>query len=449
MATQIYNPNDPNSQQIGGDTGFTESPAQVAERLRLSGQSTGSIAPKPIEAPPMQSLTTTGQNYLNARTQAGQAVDELSIKKLYRDRGFTDSYGDWRGTDAQYKAMWMQDIQEGINKTKTAIDTETARIAAEKQQQSQAGDTGTGGTTPGITNQPTEEFKNMTGQDYQNMTQNILDKIGTTDLTKLIQDFSTGDLATPETVLNEADKQAQIDKLKADTAAGLSTLQQSLAKRGMTFSGIRTDAEEAFAADALAKESGINRDFAGKIISAARQEQTRRESALTAAEDNYNKALEAQGYVYNPITNTIEKTLQRQNSEFNAAKDLYDINNPKPETAPTSYKEWQLAGGKDGTGLDYNGWLNKQNAKAPLYTEKDLYSAIDKGKTDLQQGEDWGNVWNRIKQQFPDVSNDIIDNALGVSWKEPNAYQNFVAKKKAGNQKIEFKAADGSIITIQ
>jgi hypothetical protein len=57
-----------------------------------------------------------------------------------------------------------------------------------------------------------------------------------------------------------------------------------------------------------------------------------------------------------------------------------------------------------------------------------FWSAITSGKNELQQGEPWGNVWNRIKQQFPNASDTEIDNALGVSWRLPGAYQSFKDK---------------------
>ena len=401
---------------------------------------TGITAPKPVEAPPMNSLTTTGKNYLSARTQANQPSDELTVKKLYRDRGFGDTYGEWRGTDAQYKAMWMQDIQEGINQVNQRIATEgitdnQGKVLQAPTQPVPPGNTPSG-TADGDTmsSSPTEEFVQSSQDDFKLMTDEILKGVGTTDLSKLIQEFSGGDLTTPEFELSKEEKDVQLEDLKNAAAQGLQNIQKSLAQRGMTFSGIRTESEANFAAEVLSKESGINRQFAARIIGAARQEQGRRETALKAAETNYNKALEAQGYIYNPITNTIEKTLQRSKMEFDAALDVSDRANPKPESAPTSYKEWELAGGKEGTGKSYAQWLAQSSAKAPLYTEKDFYGAVNKGVTDLQQGEDWGNVWNRVKQQFPNVSNDIIDNALGISWREPEAYQKWAEKKKGGTE---------------
>ena len=65
--------------------------------------------------------------------------------------------------------------------------------------------------------------------------------------------------------------------------------------------------------------------------------------------------------------------------------------------------------------------------------DKDFWTVIDKGKNELQQGESWGNVWNRVKAQFPNKSNAEIDNALGTSWREPGAYEKFKGDDTGGD----------------
>lgn len=398
--------------------------------------------PKVVEPSPMVSNTSAGQTFLNARSSAGLPVDALTVQSDYRSSGLVDKYGEWRGTNEQYNALHQYDI----DKTKADLDAYQQVLEASQKAGYQVG-TGEdirvdqqGNILPSASVAPTKEFVNPNVEDYAAITQDVIDSIGTTDLASLISDFSSGALTTPEMELTKEDKQAQLDSLKAAAAQSLQTMQKNLANQGMTFSGIRTTQEANQAAEVLSREAGINRSFAGKIIAAARQEQSRRENALSVAEDNYNKALQAQGYVYNPITGTIEKTLAREQFE--------QKQNATPNY-PTSYDEWQLAGGLEGTGKTYNQWLDKKTTEEkPLYTEKDFYSAIDRGKTDLQQGESWGNVWNRIKQQFPNMSNDIIDNALGVSWREPNAYQNWVAMKKASGGQTCVTNAAGVTVCI-
>jgi hypothetical protein len=61
-----------------------------------------------------------------------------------------------------------------------------------------------------------------------------------------------------------------------------------------------------------------------------------------------------------------------------------------------------------------------------------FWSEVDAGKNELQQGEPWSNVWNRIKLQYPDVPDETIDQALGTSWREPGAYQTWAASKAVG-----------------
>ena len=103
------------------------------------------------------------------------------------------------------------------------------------------------------------QYTAPTAKDLQGI---IEESIGTSDLSEIIGDVSSGNITTPELELSKEDKDAQLAKLKTDTASALQTLQQNLASRGMTFSGVRTVAEEKLAADSLAEEAGISRDFA-------------------------------------------------------------------------------------------------------------------------------------------------------------------------------------------
>jgi hypothetical protein len=66
--------------------------------------------------------------------------------------------------------------------------------------------------------------------------------------------------------------------------------------------------------------------------------------------------------------------------------------------------------------------------------EKQFWSEIDSGRLQLQKGETWGNVWNRIHAQFPQVSADMIDNGLGTSWRQPGAYQEWNQKTGGVNK---------------
>lgn len=76
-----------------------------------------------------------------------------------------------------------------------------------------------------------------------------------------------------------------------------------------------------------------------------------------------------------------------------------------------------------------------------------FWSRIDATRNELQQGETWGSVWNRIKTQFPSVSNEKIDNALGGGikdgvpwgWARSGASQEFQSAN-SGNAKWQAEA---------
>jgi len=85
-----------------------------------------------------------------------------------------------------------------------------------------------------------------------------------------------------------------------------------------------------------------------------------------------------------------------------------------------------------------NDWLeSKINPKESGGTEDTkFWAAIDKGKNELEQGETWGNVWNRIKMQFPSTPDSKIDEALGKSWREGGAYQAFKSQNPSNQNTI-------------
>lgn len=54
-------------------------------------------------------------------------------------------------------------------------------------------------------------------------------------------------------------------------------------------------------------------------------------------------------------------------------------------------------------------------------------SLISNAQSKLQSGVTWGDAWSSVKTRFPDVPNEVIDASLGISWREPGAYQNYKA----------------------
>jgi len=66
---------------------------------------------------------------------------------------------------------------------------------------------------------------------------------------------------------------------------------------------------------------------------------------------------------------------------------------------------------------------------------KGFDSAVKAGITNLQKGEKWGTVFDRIKNQFPDMDDNTIDKALGPEWRTEGAFEEWKAKQyKQGTQ---------------
>lgn len=81
---------------------------------------------------------------------------------------------------------------------------------------------------------------------------------------------------------------------------------------------------------------------------------------------------------------------------------------------------------------------NKQNTTKEKTQEKDFDTAIGTGIAQLQRGEDWGTVWNRIYTKFKGIGSDedlilAIDSGLGTSWREGGAYETYKTKQTGGS----------------
>ena len=136
-----------------------------------------------------------------------------------------------------------------------------------------------------------------------------------TDLSGLIKQFSSGELKDVDLEISSEAKRLAMAGEEDRAQKALSQLQQGLARQGMTFSGLRTKAEQDLAAQSLANKSGISLNFAKSIIGAAQQEQSRRETANQQAQAASANALKAMGYVTDPITGSLTKTLERERFE--------------------------------------------------------------------------------------------------------------------------------------
>lgn len=71
-----------------------------------------------------------------------------------------------------------------------------------------------------------------------------------------------------------------------------------------------------------------------------------------------------------------------------------------------------------------------KQTKADEAKQASFEKAIADGIKQLQGGAQWGEVWNRIKKLFPEAPPELIDTLLGPSWRQPGAYQSYLATKK-------------------
>lgn len=105
-----------------------------------------------------------------------------------------------------------------------------------------------------------------------------------------------------------------------------------------------------------------------------------------------------------------EKDFERKMNNLDMALKQKEL--AKPYYAPTS----DVAGGLTTTQL--------------LSREKDFWNEVDAGIKILDEkgGQKWGEVWDRVKSQFPEYANEYIDQALGGSFTEGQAVGRALSK---------------------
>jgi len=74
--------------------------------------------------------------------------------------------------------------------------------------------------------------------------------------------------------------------------------------------------------------------------------------------------------------------------------------------------------------------FGKVKKKEEIQTSREFKTAIKKGVRELKRGENWGPVWNKIHEQFPDMPEARIDKSLGTYWKQNYAQTNWKQKRK-------------------
>ena len=259
----------------------------------------------------------------------GISTDTNTLKRNWVLQGLDVKYGAWVGSPVQWRA-YEQNAKSQYNTLKAQTSAQTS------------------------TQTPTQTTGGTTGVTYTPQTISQV-SIGSTDLSNIINEFSTGTSTNPEVVIAQKEAQLLTDEQNRALTETMDTLQQNLAARGMTFSGIRTKEEESVVADNLAKVTGISIDLSKAIISAARNEQSKRESALQQAQQIQYNSLLAMGYVIDPTTGQLSKTLEKQQMEYEQAQPTTTEAPTVIGTSETGYYQWNTQTGKwECTGITSN-----------------------------------------------------------------------------------------------
>ncbi len=237
-------------------------------------------APTPITPPPPIITTSAapkvgvsqidaGKQAITELTKMGVSTDIGTIRSNWAKYGLDRKLGAWVGSTVQWNAYskHTQDelarIQVGIEGVRAGVERIRAGI-----EQLKVGETIT----------PTGEIETTPPPDIVLPREN---------LPSIISDISTGVIAIPEIEIAKEAAKFRKESEKRRATQALEQTQQLLASRGMTFSGIRTEAEANLAAEHFANLTGISLDLASRVINAARQEEQRRQPTIR----EFNNAL--------------------------------------------------------------------------------------------------------------------------------------------------------------
>lgn len=231
----------------------------------------------------------------------------------------------------------------------------------------------------------------------------------------------------------ENKKQAALDNIEGRPGISLEFMgqEQSRITRQYNREIATKSAQAGVVAQTIELKQGLIQDAqktASLIIDAATYDQKQKLADMDWAIDTYKD-----------LYDVMSQEEQRQwDNAYKISQDEYT----KAKDEAKLKSDMVIEAAKNGVYLDFNKPLDElindyakkvsvvEAETTDRTTDTKFWSEIDAGRNELQQGETWGNVWNRIKAQFPNVSDAKIDNALGTTWKEPGAYQKWTAQKK-------------------
>lgn len=437
------------STNLGYSSPSPEEAAGIAEeKVRIDKENLGYASPSPEEAAGIAAETSVtitsatpkvgnsqisaGKEAIRDLTSLGVSTDINTIRSNWSKFGLNTKLGSWVGNAYQWNAYakYTKDeldrIEAGVKNVQSQFDTLQERIRTEGITEATT-PTPTGGGDAGGDG---DISKGGTVLDPSTLNNVQLDS---NDIGDIITEMETGDLATPETVIAGEETKLLTDAEKAKAAQVLSQFQQQMATAGQAFSSIRSSGEASLAAESLARQSGIKLDLASKIINAARQEQTRRINATKLQQDAQTAALKSMGYVINPVTGKMSKTLERQRFDepeqpvrFASGGSYYEYD---PSTGgirtlvegvgsqPNSFQEWTLAGEEAGTGKSYSQFLEDRGETQSEKTTALKIAAFTLAEPELKahmgtaEGEKFVDtaVYLRLRSDFARTIGDVSD----------------------------------------
>ena len=274
-----------------------------------------------------------------------------------------------------------------------------------------------------------------------------------------------------KTMTSEAQAAATKDYLDTKFEGDKITLENNLTDRGLAFSGIRATQVRDLAASLTASKLDIDREMASKlmdldldfkedVMNFISDKVTEAQAGEKDAIAQLNKAglavvgnklmptMEAQKEEHQQLIDNANLAIKNAQYELDIAQEQF--NQAKTEVQldqaqqkiDVSIKKYNLSVAK-ANGLGDN---NVDSDVDKGKYSKEFIAATKAGTTALQKGEPWGTVWNRVKMQYPNMSNEDIDTSLGGGgegneawgWAKPGAYEEWKGKQYKDDEDIKY-----------
>ena len=336
------------------------------------------------------STTSSIVDYLGTQ---GKDSSFSSRKKLYEEMGLKDRLGDYMGSTVQntnfLKALRSQTASQETPFYPTPTGAPTPTMAAQNAVNAAAQPTppvatptvnvASTPTTPPISTPPTTTATQALGAfGYQPpalpTAEEVTSQVEGSPGFQLFQEGQTAD-QRKAIAKAETDKQALNLRAEQDTKE----IKANLTNRGLASSSFMVEGIKSIADNLATSVLGVDRELAETLLSEDRETRGKfldlAADVVKGAEEGNKQELEQlnkAGYAYYGGTLLPTVEAMRLANDYSSIKSvnggLFDLRNnkwivaPKSETdmgsLPTSFKEWQLAGGEEGTGKSYGEWVS-------------------------------------------------------------------------------------------